>query len=189
MEPEGLLLCSLDHGTGGLRLVEIIPNSYIYFLKIHINSNILSMPRFCQVIPSLEGKLVHFYMHLSSTWCIKYVPLISIFFEEQDQKNRLRWCGHVPMDPQRTVQKVPNYKPYGSRRFGRSKLRWQDEVLQDIRALNMNWRDTVVRREEWQRLLRKVKAHPRAVEPVMMMIIYLLLWLIFRCYQRLEYTV
>jgi hypothetical protein len=59
------------------------------------------------------------------------------------------------MDPQRTIQKVFNSKPYGSRKTGRPKLRWEDGVL-DIR----NWRDMVMRREEWQRLPWKAKAHP-----------------------------
>jgi hypothetical protein len=75
--------------------------------------------------------------------------------------NRLRWCGHVRMDPQRTVLKVFNSKPCGSREIGRPKLRWEDGVLQDIRALDIrNWRDMVMRREEWQGLLWKAKAHP-----------------------------
>jgi hypothetical protein len=60
------------------------------------------------------------------------------------------------MDPQRTVQKVFNSKPYGSRKIGRLKLKWEDGVLQDIRALDSkNWMDMAMRREEWQRLLWK----------------------------------
>jgi hypothetical protein len=88
-------------------------------------------------------------------------------FEEPDMVkcikiNRLRWCGYVVhTDPQRTVQRVFNSKPYGSRKIGRPKLRWEDEVLQDIRVLDIrNWRDMVTRREKWQRLLRKATAHP-----------------------------
>jgi hypothetical protein len=38
------------------------------------------------------------------------------------------------MDLQRTVQKVFNSKPCGSRKIGRPKLRWEDGVLQDIRV-------------------------------------------------------
>jgi hypothetical protein len=37
-------------------------------------------------------------------------------------------CAHA----QRTVQKVFNCEPYGSRKVGRPKLRWEDGVLQDI---------------------------------------------------------
>jgi hypothetical protein len=56
-------------------------------------------------------------------------------FEEPDivkciKINRLRWYGHVVcMDPQRTDQKVFNTKPYGSRKTGRPKLRWEDGGL------------------------------------------------------------
>jgi hypothetical protein len=49
-----------------------------------------------------------------------------------------------------------------SRKIGRPKLRWEDGVLQDIRSLDIrSWRDMVMRREEWQRLPWKAKAHPR----------------------------
>jgi hypothetical protein len=64
------------------------------------------------------------------------------------------------MNPQRILQKIVNSKPYGSRKIGRPRIRWEDGVLQDIRALDIkNWRDMAMRKEEWQRLLWKVKAH------------------------------
>jgi hypothetical protein len=69
------------------------------------------------------------------------------------------------MDPHRTVQKVFNSKPYGSRKVGRPKLRWEDGVLQDIRAQDVRiWRDIDMSEEECQ-------GPPWAVEPVMRMII------------------
>jgi hypothetical protein len=75
--------------------------------------------------------------------------------------NRLRWCGHVVhMDPQRTVQEVltPDHVDQGN---WKPLLRWEDGVLHDIRAVDIsNWRDMVMRREEWQRLLWEAKAHP-----------------------------
>jgi hypothetical protein len=100
-------------------------------------------------------------------WRRRYNEGLYQLFEKPDivtciKINRLRWCGHVVrMDPQRTVQKVFNSKPCRSSKIGRPKLRWEDGVLQDIRPLDIrNWRDMVMRREEWQRLLWKAKAHP-----------------------------
>jgi hypothetical protein len=88
-------------------------------------------------------------------WRRRYNKELYQLFEEPDtvkciKINRLRWCGHVVcMDPQRGVQNVFNSKPHGSRKTGRSKFRWEDGVLQDIRALDIrNWRDMAMRREE-----------------------------------------
>jgi hypothetical protein len=100
-------------------------------------------------------------------WRRRYHKKLCQLFEEPDivkciKINRLRWCAHVVrMNPQGTVQKVFNSEPCGSRKIGRPKLRWKDGVLQDIMAVDIrNWRDMVMRREEWQILLRKAKAHP-----------------------------
>jgi hypothetical protein len=81
-------------------------------------------------------------------WRRRYNKELNLLSEEPDivkclKINRLRWCGRVVrMNPQKTVQKVFNSKPCGSRKTGRPKLRWEDGVLQDIRALDIrNWRD------------------------------------------------
>jgi hypothetical protein len=46
---------------------------------------------------------------------------------------RLAWAGHlVCMNNDRTIKKVFNTKPDGVRSVGRTKLRWEDGVDQDI---------------------------------------------------------
>jgi hypothetical protein len=40
------------------------------------------------------------------------------------------------MDNNRTV-KVFNTKPIGTRKIGRPKLRWEDDVIQDIKTLGV----------------------------------------------------
>jgi hypothetical protein len=73
--------------------------------------------------------------------------------------NRLGWAGQVIcMDNNRIVKRVFNTKPIGIRKIGRHKLRWEDNVIQDIKTLGVkNWRDLAM--ESWQKLLRKVRAH------------------------------
>jgi hypothetical protein len=45
------------------------------------------------------------------------------------EKKRLEWTGHVTrMDQGRRVKKMVDSKPEGSRRRGRPKLRWLEEV-------------------------------------------------------------
>jgi hypothetical protein len=64
------------------------------------------------------------------------------------------------MDNNRTVKKVFNTKPIGIRKIGRSKLRWEDDVIQDIKTLGVkNWRNVAVEKESSQKHLRKARAH------------------------------
>jgi hypothetical protein len=64
------------------------------------------------------------------------------------------------MDNNRTVKKVFNTKPIGIGKTGRPKLRWEDDVIQDIKTLGVkNWRNLAMEKESWQKLLRKSRAH------------------------------
>jgi hypothetical protein len=64
------------------------------------------------------------------------------------------------MNNNRTFNKVFNTKPIGIRKTGKPKLRWEDDVIQDIKTLEVkNWRNVAMEKERWQKLLRKVRAH------------------------------
>jgi hypothetical protein len=64
------------------------------------------------------------------------------------------------MDNNRTVKKAFNTKHIGIRKFGRPKLRWEDDVIEDIKTLGVkNWRNVAMEKESWQKLLRKARAH------------------------------
>jgi hypothetical protein len=81
--------------------------------------------------------------------------------------NRLGWTGHVRMDNNRTVNKVFNTKPIGLRRTGRPKLRRENDVIQDIKTLEVkNYRN--MEEESWQKL-EEGQGPRRDVEPMMMM--------------------
>jgi hypothetical protein len=84
---------------------------------------------------------------------------------------RLKWAGHVVrMDQQRPAKRILNAKLEGTRRRGRPKLRWEDGVGKDVKALGeRNWKNIARNREIWQKLLRKAMAQKRAVVPMMMM--------------------
>jgi hypothetical protein len=57
-------------------------------------------------------------------------------------------------------KKVFNTKLLGIRKIGRPKLRWEDDVIQDIKTLGAkNWRYLATENESWQKLLRKARAH------------------------------
>jgi nuclear transport factor 2 (NTF2) superfamily protein len=54
---------------------------------------------------------------------------------------RLAWAGHLTrMSNKRTLKKIFNTTPDGTRIVGRPKLRWEDGVGQDMRILGVkNW--------------------------------------------------
>jgi hypothetical protein len=64
------------------------------------------------------------------------------------------------MSNERTLEKIFNTKPDGARSVGRSKLRWEDGVVQDMRILRVkNWKKAAVNRDECAKVLRKARAH------------------------------
>jgi hypothetical protein len=73
----------------------------------------------------------------------------------------LVWAGHViRVDNNRTVKKVFNTKPIGVRNIGRPKLRWEDDVIQDVKTFGVkNWRNVAMEKESWKKLLRKARDH------------------------------
>ena len=74
---------------------------------------------------------------------------------------RLAWAGHLTrMSNERTLRKIFNTKPEGTRSVGRPKLRWKDGVAQDKRILGVNrWKKAALDRDEWAKLLKKARVH------------------------------
>lgn len=70
---------------------------------------------------------------------------------------RLRWLGHVVrMNEDAPAKRSFEYEPSdGSRRRGRPKLRWKDQVEEDISKLGVtNWRRSAEDRSAWKSILR-----------------------------------
>jgi hypothetical protein len=50
-----------------------------------------------------------------------------------EKKERLRWLGHVErMSEERVVKRLYQNTPEGSRNIGRPRLRWMDDVKEDL---------------------------------------------------------
>jgi hypothetical protein len=67
------------------------------------------------------------------------------------KKARLRWLGHVErMSEDRVIRKLYMSKPEKRRSVGRPKMRWLDDVEEDLRMMRINgWRGRARRRDEW----------------------------------------
>ena len=73
---------------------------------------------------------------------------------------RLEWLGHViRMNETRSVRKIFEGKLEGRRGRGRPRLRWINDVEDDLRKLGVKrWRTKALDREEWASIVRGAKA-------------------------------
>jgi hypothetical protein len=72
---------------------------------------------------------------------------------------RIRWLGHIERTTQ--FQKKMYGKLQATRRRGRPKMRWLEDVSMDLRKRGVNaWRDRARNQETWSRIVEEAKTHP-----------------------------
>jgi hypothetical protein len=74
---------------------------------------------------------------------------------------RISWIGHVERtEDSRMPKRVMKEKIYTKVRRSRPRLRWLDDVQEDLRAMGIEgWRRTAQERDLWRRTEEEVKAH------------------------------
>jgi hypothetical protein len=78
----------------------------------------------------------------------------------QVKSRRMRWVGHMArMGEERKVYKVLVGKPEGKRLLGRPRLRWEDGIGMDLRAIGLrgvDWIRLSQDRDRWRAVVSSV---------------------------------
>jgi len=67
---------------------------------------------------------------------------------------RIKYLGHIQrMDQARPTGKLLDWRPMGSRPVGRPRQRWQEDVMEDLKILQVKtWKETAKDRRTWRDL-------------------------------------
>ena len=74
---------------------------------------------------------------------------------------RISWLGHPErMEEDRMPKKIITQELERTRRRGRGRKGWKEDVDRDIQVLGVRrWRELVVDRKKWKDIVRQAKAH------------------------------
>jgi len=77
------------------------------------------------------------------------------------KRQRIRWLGHLDrMEEDRMPRKIFTQELEGTRRRGRPRKGWREEVERDLQVLGVRrWRELVIDRDKWRGIVRQAKAH------------------------------
>ena len=75
------------------------------------------------------------------------------------KKTKLNWLVHVErMAEDKIVQKIKRWKPMSKRPIGRPKTRWEDDVLEDTKSMNVrNWKKVAQNRDSWKKVVGQAR--------------------------------
>jgi hypothetical protein len=97
-------------------------------------------------------------------WRIKIHTELESKYKSQDivsviKVRRLEWLGHIiRVNENRTVKKIFEEKLGGRRGRGRPRLRWMDDVEEDLRNMGIKrWSIKVFDRVEWASIIKEAK--------------------------------
>jgi len=73
---------------------------------------------------------------------------------------RISWLGHLErMEEDRMPKMSFNQELEGTRRRGRPRKVWREEVERDLQVLGVRrWRELVIDRDKWRGIVRQAKA-------------------------------
>jgi hypothetical protein len=77
------------------------------------------------------------------------------------KRQRISWLGHLErMEEDRMTKKIFTQELEGTRRRGRPRKGWREEVERDLQVMGVRrWRELVRGRGKWRGIVRQAKAH------------------------------
>ena len=74
----------------------------------------------------------------------------------------MQWLGHVErMDETAIPKRVLKGKLYATRRIGRPRIRWLEDVIADPRRMGISgWVEKARSRDQWRQIVKEAKANP-----------------------------
>jgi hypothetical protein len=74
---------------------------------------------------------------------------------------RIIWLGHLErMEEDRMPKKIFTRELEGTRRRGKPRRGWREEIERDLQVLGVRrWRELVIDWEKWRGIVRQAKAH------------------------------
>ena len=74
---------------------------------------------------------------------------------------RVSWLGHLErMEEDRSPKKIFTQELEGTRRRGRPRKGWKEEIERDLQVLGVRrWIELVADRKKWKDIVRQAKAH------------------------------
>jgi hypothetical protein len=74
----------------------------------------------------------------------------------------MQWLGRVErMDETAMPKRVLKGKLYATRRIGRPRIRWLEDVIADLRRKGISgWMEKARNRDQWRRIVEEAEAHP-----------------------------
>jgi hypothetical protein len=101
---------------------------------------------------------------LQGYWRIKTNQEINDILKGQNiigfiKKQRLNWLGHFErMAEDNNVQKKKRWKRMSKRPIVRPKTRWEDDVLEDVRNMNVhNWKKMAQNGYSWKKAVEQAR--------------------------------
>jgi len=75
------------------------------------------------------------------------------------KKQRLHWLGQVErMAEDNILLKIKRWKSMFKRSVGRPKTRWEDDILEDIKSINIsNWKKVTQNRDSWKKVVEQAR--------------------------------
>jgi len=56
------------------------------------------------------------------------------------------------------MQKIKRWKPLSKRPIGRPKTRWENDVLEDMKSINIcNWKKVAQNRDSWKKVVEQAR--------------------------------